>query len=89
MYVYLWARVTSYAALPTPLWGDGGRGAARGEGGGVMARLLDGARRTRGCFVSVLFAPSHETTVFCLRARKEAAKIGGDGEGGRQGAREE
>lgn len=42
-----------------------------------MARLLDGAWRTRGCFVSVFFAPSHETTVFCLRARKEAAKIGG------------
>lgn len=42
-----------------------------------MARLLDGARRTRGCFVSVFFAPSHETTVFCLRTRKEAAKIGG------------
>lgn len=51
------------------------RGGAEGEG--VMARLLDGARRTRGCFVSVFFAPSHETTVFCLHARKEAAKIGG------------
>lgn len=41
-----------------------------------MARLLDGAQRSRGCFVSVFFAPSHETTVFCLRARKEATKIG-------------
>jgi len=47
------------------------------EGWGVMARLLDGVRRTRGCFVSVFFAPSHETTVFCLRERKEATKMGG------------
>lgn len=70
-------------------YGAMGEEGRRGGRGGVMARLLDGARRTRGCFVSVLFAPSHETTVFCLRARKEAAKIGGDGEGGRQGAREE
>lgn len=53
-------------------------------GRGVMARLLDGARRTKGCFVSVFFAPSHETTVFCLRARKEATKIRRG-----QGAREE
>lgn len=42
-----------------------------------MARLLDGARRSRRCFVSVFFAPSHETTVFCLRTRKKAVKIGG------------
>jgi len=49
-----------------------------------MARLLDGVRRTRGCFVSVFFAPSHETTVFCLRERKEATKMGGGG-GGRAG----
>lgn len=81
-YVYLWARVTSCTTLPTPLYEEAEEGWRCGECHGSFVR----APSSRGCFVSVFFAPSRGTTVFCLRARKEAAKIG---ERGREGGREE
>lgn len=69
-----------------------GGAARRGECHGSFVRR--GLReRSRGCFVSVFFAPSHgDGGVLSPRARKEAAKIGGrhtKGEGRGEGEKGE
>lgn len=78
-------RGTTNTIITRRIRGMGTRWGGEGEGchGSFVRR-----GRSRGCFVSVFFASSHETTVFCLRARKEAVKRGG-GEEGRTGCERE
>ena len=60
----------------TPIMRAGERRTAVREEG-ARTRLLDGPWKSRGCFVTVFFAPSHETPVFCLPARREVARLTG------------
>lgn len=46
------------------------------EGRGVMARLLDGAQRTKGCFVSVSLHRHTRRQCFVSVQRRDTAKIG-------------